>query len=97
VPLEYYDSDKEELKIFVTDLSEVKLYQKIIQKANSIMGIRKLYYVFKNTRRELLKRNEFKLTIEYMQICIEYLDQLESLREKNLNCILQKLGGITKK
>ena len=40
------------MDIFVTDFNDIKLYQKIIQKMNSIGGIRKIYYVFKTQRRE---------------------------------------------
>jgi hypothetical protein len=38
-----------------------------------------------------------KLSLEYIQICIEYLNQLDGLRGKNLAYILDKLGGLSKK
>ena len=42
MPIEYYDSDTEELDIIITDLNDITVYQMIVQKIHSIGGIRKL-------------------------------------------------------
>ena len=68
--MECYDSDDQDLKIFITDLNEIKLFQKITQKVNSINGIRKQYFNFKSLRRECLEKNNLNLSLEYMKLCI---------------------------
>lgn len=97
MPLEYYDSDDEDLKIFITDLNDIKLFQKIAQKVNSIRGIRKMYFNFKSLRRECLSNNNLNISLDYMQFCIKQLKQLEALRAKNLSYVLAHLGGISMK
>lgn len=46
IPINYCDSENE-LEFSILDDSNFFLYEKIVQKANSIGGIRKLNYVFK--------------------------------------------------
>lgn len=78
VPIEYYDSDGNELGIFVTDLENVILYQRIIQKSYSIGGIRRQHYLFKRKRRELLLTKEDALSKDYLDLCIQELLAIET-------------------
>lgn len=64
---------------------------------NSIGGIRKLYYLFKHQRRELLQgKNNRELDDEYIEMCELYLAEIEGQRQKNLNFVLKKIGNISK-
>jgi hypothetical protein len=57
IPLNYCDSDQE-LNFSILDDNNYFLYEKIIQKANSIGGIRKLNYIFKHKRREQFTKSK---------------------------------------
>ena len=78
MPIEYYDSDNNELGIFVTDLENVNLYQRIIQKSYSIGGARRQHYLFKRKRRELLEAKDDTLPQAYLELCIRELQAIEA-------------------
>ena len=87
IPLNYCDSDNElEFSILDDDF-----YERIVQKANSIGGIRKVNYIFKQHRRELLNRH-FALSDDYIKLCYDYLSKMGTLEEDNLNYVRNKLG-----
>eukprot|EP00347_Sterkiella_histriomuscorum_P001182 403373014 len=92
VPLEYQDSDTENFHLLNQDENETHLAQKIIQKVNSVGGIRKLYYIFKQQRREVLQKEQNLFTKHYQDICNSFIYQLEQQREKNLEFVLKKLN-----
>lgn len=79
IPDEYYDSDSQELCIFITDLNDPKLYQKIIEKSVSIGGYRKLYYAFKSARRTIFNQSPLfsQVSQEYVNTCETFLSLLE--------------------
>ena len=68
------------------------LYQYLVQKANSIGGIRKLYQMFKDDRRQLLDRNDpkAKISIDYFKVCAMFIPLLETKRKANLIHIYEK-------
>ncbi len=78
VPIEYYNSDCNELGIIVTDTKSQVLYERIIQKAYSIGGIRRRHYLFKTKRRSLLSGKDDSLTLEYLELCLKELECIES-------------------
>ncbi|CDW91681.1 UNKNOWN [Stylonychia lemnae] len=97
VPIEYEDSDNEILNISVIELNDPQLIEDIVKKVNSIGGIRKIYYLFKHQRRELLQaKNNGEFDEEYIEMCELYLSEIEGQRQKNLNYVLRKLGNISK-
>lgn len=89
VPLEHCDSDNE-LEFSILDDNNYFMYEKIVQKANSIGGIRKLNYIFKQHRRDLYSKNK-TLDSDYIRLCHEYITKLSAIEEDNLNYIRNKL------
>ena len=81
MPAEYLDSEEEE-DLNYMDPESLAFYQKIVQKAYSIRGIRKLQYIFKQRRREAVqdmlnssyskKARGNELNEKYMAVCEEY-------------------------
>ena len=60
---------------------------------NSIGGLRKQYYLFKKSRRELLgDQDSYDLTEAYIKLCSEAINSMKAIRLKNLGLILFKLG-----
>lgn len=60
MPQEYFDSDKDEDFSYLNNDNPF-LFQRIVQKAYSVNGIRKLNYIFKVKRREIFnKYNNFQ-------------------------------------
>ena len=90
IPLNYCDSDNE-LGFSILDDNNYVLYEKIVQKANSIGGIRKLNYIFKRHRRDLFSKSQ-TLDDNYLNLCQDYLNKLSTLEEDNLTYICNKLG-----
>jgi len=62
----------------VTDTQSQILYQRIVQKAHSIGGIRKGHYLFKRKRRALLTGKDDVLTLEYLELCLRELQWIEA-------------------
>lgn len=62
------------------------LYQYLTKKVNSIGGIRKLYHMFKDDRRQLLDKNDpkAKISIDYFKVCAMFIPLLETIRKANL-------------
>ena len=92
IPLEYYDSDVEELEVQVHDNQDIKLCEHMIQKIFSIGGIRKLYYTFKCLRRDQFKQSNSQLDSSYISFCNRFLSQLEAQSVSNQANVFSKFG-----
>jgi len=62
----------------VTDIKNFILYQRIIQKSYSLGGVRRLHYLFKRKRRELLVTKDDNLPQAYLELCIRELQAIEA-------------------
>jgi hypothetical protein len=74
------------------DTGNIRMFERIIQKVNSIHGLRKLHHEFKNQRRTVLSNQATEdLQEDYVLVCLSYHEQITELREANLNHVLEKL------
>lgn len=71
---------------------EQDLLATVVQKANSINGIRQLNDDFKKARRETLNENGSDLKTgeknsvskEYLDVCLKYIPMIKAAQERNL-------------
>lgn len=74
----------------VSKQARIAHFEMLLQKANSINGIRRLNMKFKTERRQVkIFDSEQQITDSYWQLCDEYLQLMEHTRRKNLETLFE--------